>query len=312
MQGLSLRISVTDRCPLRCAYCVPEAGIPKRPREEILSYEEIVRFVSAVKASYGLAGVRLTGGEPLVRPEIEKLVGMLSAMGAPDLALTTNGQLLAGKIQALKDAGLRRLNVSLDSLDPGAYRAITGGGILEDTLAGIAAARQAGLAPLKLNTVVVRGRNDHELPALVSFAMRNGCQMRFLERMPIGAAAGNGFVPSAEVRLRLEREFTLVALPADPAATSRNFTATGQSGHSAIVGFISPRSEPFCGACRRLRLTATGLLIGCLARPEAVPLAPLLRSLDPEAIGRAVEHALGAKRLDDRFLQPLPMVALGG
>jgi cyclic pyranopterin phosphate synthase len=315
---LQLRISVTDRCSLRCGYCAPENGSAKVAREEVLSYEEITRFVAALRAQYGLTQVRLTGGEPLLRAGIDRLVAMLAAAGAADLALTTNGQRLAEMAAPLRRAGLNRVNISLDSLSPATFAAITHGGILENTLEGIAAAREAGLDPVKLNMVVMRGENDHEVADLVRFAAGHGCQMRFLELMPIGVAAagfGDRFVSSAEVFERLAREFTLTALPVDPRSTSRNFVAEDQSGRWTTVGFISPSSQPFCAGCRRLRLTATGVVLGCLARPTGIPIAPLLRSgpeLDAEALVAAVEEALGMKRLDGEFVQPQAMVGIGG
>jgi cyclic pyranopterin phosphate synthase len=194
--------------------------------------------------------------------------------------LTTCGQQLAEKASGLKQAGLDRINVSLDSLNPATYAEISRGGVLEKTLTGIVAARQAGLHPVKLNMVVLRGKNDGEVSDLVRFAMKHDCQVRFLELMPIGEAAadfGASFVPSAEVRERLAGTFSLTALPVDPASTSRDFLALDGHGRSTVVGFISPYSEPFCGGCWRLRLTATGFLIGCLARPVGIQLAPLLR-----------------------------------
>lgn len=315
---LSLRLSVTDRCSLRCWYCMPAVGAPKAACAEMLSYEEIARFVRVLKARYEIAQVRITGGEPLLRPEIEKLVAMLAALGVSDLALTSNGQQLSGNAGPLRQAGLRRINISLDSLNSMTFAAITRGGILERTLTGIAAARRAGLCPVKLNMVVLRGRNDHEVTDLVRFAMEHGCQVRFLELMPIGVAAGGfeaGFVSSAEVRGRLGREFTLTALPVDSQGTSRNFVAEDKRGRSAIIGFISPYSEPFCAGCWRLRLTATGVLIGCLARSGGISLAPLLRSgsePDAEALGAAVEQALGMKRRNGEFIQPRNMVGIGG
>lgn len=314
---LFLRVSVTDRCWMRCVYCAPADSLTRATPEEVLSYQEIVHIVCAIKARYGLAQVRLTGGEPLVRAGVEQLVAMLAAAGVADIALTTTGQRLAEMAGPLRQAGLNRINISLDSLNPATFAAITRGGILEKTLTGIAAARSAGLDPVKLNTVVLRDRNDHEVADLVRFAIERGCQVRFLELMPIGAAAAGfdeSFVPSAEVRARLAREFALTPLPADPQGTSRNYVAGNGRGQTAIVGFISPSSEPFCAGCRRLRLTATGMLIGCLARADGVPLAPFVRGaeLDAEALCAAVDQALGMKRSDGEFLQPWAMVGIGG
>ena len=315
---LQLRISVTARCSLRCGYCAPEDGSAKAAREEVLSYEEIARFVAVVQAQYGLAHVRLTGGEPLLRAGLDRLVAMLAAAGTADLSLTTNGQRLAELAGPLKQAGLNRVNISLDSLSPATFADITHGGILEKTLDGIAAAREAGLDPIKLNMVVMRGENDHEVADLVRFAAGQGCQMRFLELMPIGVAAagfGDLFVSSAEVLERLAREFALTALPVDPRSTSRNFVAEDHSGRWTTIGFISPSSQPFCAGCRRLRLTATGVLLGCLARPTGIPIAALLgcgSELDAAALAAAVDEALGMKRSDGEFVQPQAMVGIGG
>ena len=315
---ISLRVSVTDRCDLKCSYCVPASTAPKAAHEDVLSFEQILLFVSMLQRRFNLARVRLTGGEPLLRPGIENLVAGLAAAGVPDLALTTSGQQLADKATGLKEAGLDRVNISLDTLDPETFAAITGGASLSRTLAGIVAARQAGLAPVKLNAVVLRGRNDHEIPALIQFAIESGCQVRFLELMPIGEAAAGfeeRFVPAAEIRSRINGHFSLTALAVDPLSTSRNFESRDSSGGSTRVGFISPYSEPFCGGCWRLRLTSTGTLIGCLARPEGLPLAPLLRNgaePDCEALAEAVEQALRWKRRNREFAQPRQMVQIGG
>jgi len=317
-QPFSLRLSVTDRCSLRCLYCMPAEGFAFAPRDEQLSFEEIAAFARVLKTGFGLAKVRLTGGEPLQRAGLEKLVAMLASLGVGDLAMTTNGQLLAGKAAALKQAGLRRVNVSLDSLDPDNYRALARGGELRHTLAGIEAALRAGLTPLKLNMVVMRGRNDHEALALARFGMELGCDVRFLELMPIGVAAAEfdrHFVSSGEVRERLAAEFEFTPLPEDPAESSRDFVAEHRSGRIATIGFISPYSQPFCGGCRRLRLTSTGVLMGCLARSQGVPLAPLLRGRaepDCKAIIAAVEAAVKLKRTNGEFVQPRDMAGIGG
>jgi cyclic pyranopterin phosphate synthase len=318
MPPVSLRISVTDRCSLRCLYCAPSGRAAKYRGEKMLTFEEIAEFARLVAARYGLTKIRITGGEPLIRPGIEDLVRMLANAGAPVLALTTDGQRLAAMAELLKQAGLHRVNISLDSLQPAAYAAITGGGVLAKTLEGIEEARRAGLDPIKLNMVVLRGMNQQEPPGLVRFAMEHGCQARFLELMPIGEAASRFdslFVPSSEVRAKLESEFRLTAREMAFQNTSRDFVAEDRDGRKAVVGFISPSSEPFCGGCRRLRLTSTGTLIGCLARDEAIPLAPLLRQAggqDTEGLVAALERALATKRQDGRFEQPRRMVGIGG
>ncbi|MCC7175237.1 MAG: GTP 3',8-cyclase MoaA [Bryobacterales bacterium] len=316
--GLSLRVSVTDRCPLRCSYCRPGAGALGAARDRILTYEQIANFVSVVMDRYAVRQVRITGGEPLARPQVERLVAMLAALGVPDLALTTNGQHLAGKAAILRRSGLMRINISLDSLDPVRFREITGGGVLEKTLAGIQAARDAGLHPIKLNTVVLRGRNDREVVDLVRFAEEQGAELRFLELMPIGMASAGfaeSFVSSAEVRERLEEAFDLEPLPERPEDTSRDFVVRRERGGGTVIGFVSPYSQPFCAGCWRLRLTAAGSLIGCLARPQGIPLSWDRHGgsrLDAGAVCEAVDLALGLKRRDGNFVQPRHMVMIGG
>lgn len=316
--GFSLRVSVTDRCDLRCAYCMPPEGIRRVPREEILSYEEIALFVRLLAARYPVSQVRVTGGEPLVRPQIENLVRLLAEAMVPDLALTTNGQQLRQKAAALKQAGLHRVNISLDSLRAETFHRLTRGGDLKKTLDGIHAALEAGLHPVKLNMVVLRGVNDDETAGLVRFALENGCQIRFLELMPIGESAADFaqlFVPSAETKRRIEEKFALEALPFEEESTSRNYVVKDSGGNTAIVGFISPYSEPFCIGCRRLRLTATGMLIGCLARPQGIPLAALLRNGlagNLEELDLAIRSAMELKRRDHKFEQARQMVQIGG
>lgn len=316
--AISLRVSVTDRCSLRCTYCAPAASVTAPARGDVLSYPEIAAVVRSIKKCRGLAQVRLTGGEPLLRPGIDSLVEMIAAEGVSDLALTTNGQQLAGMAVRLRQAGLLRVNVSLDTLNPTTFAEITRGGSLDKTIAGIHAAQAAGLQPIKLNAVVVRGQNDTEVVALVRFAIDRECEIRFLELMPIGVAAARfdeRFVSSSEVRDRLSQEFELTAIPTDPHSTSRGYVARDRLGRSATIGFVSPFSEPFCQGCRRLRLTATGTLIGCLARPGGVPLAQLLRAsseVDGAAVSAAVEDALAMKRRDGEFIQPQLMVGIGG
>jgi len=315
---LSLRISVTDRCGLRCAYCMPPQGVPLLDRDAVLTFKEIARFVRLAGRCSQISQVRITGGEPLVRPELEVLIGMLRRAGVPEIALTTNGQQLAQKATALKQAGLDRVNISLDSLKPEVFVRITRGGILHKTLEGIRAARQAGLAPIKLNTVVLRGLNDQEAPELVRFSMEQGCELRFLELMPVGEAAadfGSWFVSSGETRARLRQQFRLAPLPYDGHGTSRNWRVWDEDGRSAQIGFVSPHSEPFCSGCLRLRLTAAGMLIGCLARPQGIPIAGFLRDGDGERqqeLYVALQTALGAKRRSGDFAQPLRMVQIGG
>jgi len=314
---VSLRLSVTDRCGLRCLYCKPAEGLPLAPRREVLRFEEMVHVARVLDRHVGLAGLRLTGGDPLERRDVVELVRMLAALRPPDLALTTNAQRLAQLADPLKAAGLTRVNVSLDTLEPDTFRALTRGGSLGATLDGLDAARRAGLTPVKLNVTVLRGVNDREVADLARFGLRRGCQVRFLELMPIGVAAAKHrtwFVPAREVRARLQAAFDLAPLPYEAGGTSRNVSARS-GGLSGVLGFIAPCSEPFCAGCRRLRLTATGRLLGCLARSEGTDLRPLLR--EPPRAGeaelvKAVRRALAVKHTGRRFTEQTAMAAVGG
>ncbi len=315
---LSLRVSVTDRCQLRCVYCMPEGGVPKLRRDEVLSFEEIVRFVGAVRWRFEVSKVRITGGEPLQRPGIVELVGMLAREGIRDLALTTNAQRLAEMAAELKRAGLRRVNVSLDSLDDATFRALTRGGRLRRTLEGIEAALRHGLGPVKVNAVVLRGCNDGEVVELARFGLRNGCQVRFLELMPIGCARplfSEMFVPASEVRARLEESFSLEPLPCEAGGTSRDFLARDSRGRRGIVGLISAQTQPFCAGCARVRLTSTGRLISCLARGGGPNVRELLRD-DSPGTRRALCELVAAelRRKTDRaaFDTIHPMASVGG
>ncbi|MCX5676006.1 MAG: GTP 3',8-cyclase MoaA [Planctomycetota bacterium] len=327
--ALSLRISVTGRCQLRCRYCAPAGGDREPLRADALAFDEILAFVRILKRRYGLRKVHLTGGEPLLRPGIARLVRMLTEEGLADLALTTNGHRLAGMAGDLRRAGLRRINVSLDSLDPQTYRRLTCGGDVARAVAGIEAALLAGLEPVKLNMVVLRGINEHEVVDMVRWGLGRGCQVRLLELMPIGAARrdfAERFVPSAEVQEQLAAHLRLRPLPYEPGASSRNFLARDTSGRAGVIGFISPCSEAFCDHCRRLRLTADGRLLGCLAQPQGTDIRGLLapgaagQVEDPpwrethraNALVRAVEEALSFKRSGRRFAEQRHMISIGG
>lgn len=317
-QSISLRISVTDRCQLRCLYCMPPEGIPKRDHQDILRFEEIVSFVRALKSHYKLSKVHITGGDPLVRPGIVKLVEMLGIEGIEDLAFTTNAQALGSMAHDLKQAGLNRVNISLDSLNEKTYAWLTRGGQLQRTLEGIEAALREGLAPVKLNTVVLRGHNDTEVVNMTRWAIKHRCCIRFLELMPIGCAKTNFqdlFVPTAEVKARLEESFDLKAQPYKTAQSSRNFLARDPQGREGLVGFITAHSEPFCHGCRRLRLTSTGQLIGCLAREKSLDAKSLIRSNAQDmdsALCETIESALALKRSDNKFKSSRTMASVGG
>jgi len=288
-----LRISVTDRCDLRCVYCMPEAGVPLVPMAEVLSYEEIAAVARAAMSA-GVRRFRLTGGEPLARRGVAGLVRLLAALGPDDLALTTNGLRLAEFAAELKAAGLRRVTVSLDTLRPARFEAITRRPGLERVFAGLAAARAAGLAPVKVNTVVIRGVNDDEIPDFVRFARREDVELRFIELMPtsgltpdckeLGAWRPVLFVKGEEIRARIAADFG----PLEPLAGGAGVAAMAGLGDGTRLGFITPVSEPFCRGCGRLRLGPDGRLRICLFDRGGVDLREILRG------GRAVAAELEA------------------
>jgi cyclic pyranopterin phosphate synthase len=338
---IALRVSVTDQCRSRCLYCTPAEGAPRFAAKDLLGDEEIVRFVRTIKASFGLAKVRLTGGEPLDRPGIVRLAGLLADEGVGDLALTTNGQRLHEFAAQLKQAGLRRVNVSLNSLKPATFRAIAGGGDPAESLRGIDAALSAGLAPVKINMTVLRGMNDHEIADIARFGIALGAVVRFIELMPIGPAADRHrelFVSSDEVLGCLKEHFDLRPLAYCPGSSSREYQVAGDTpvvggGHpwppppdaaardgrramsSGVVGLISPCSQPFCVGCNRLRLKANGDLVGCLATGSSRNILPLPRAdgpSDEEQIRQSVLWVMGQKRAGEGFTGQGCMVTMGG
>lgn len=274
-----LRISVTDRCNLRCVYCMPPEGVPCRSHDEILRYEEVELIVRAA-VSLGIGKIRLTGGEPLVRLGFVELVRMLARVpGIDDLAMTTNGTLLARYAAELARAGLKRVNVSLDTLQPERFRQITRRGDLAAVFEGIAAARDAGLVPLKVNTVVLRGLNDDEAVDFARLTLEGDWHVRFIELMPLGtntAWAGDGYVPVGEVRRRIEDALGELVLAKVGVGNgpARYYRLPGAVG---TIGFISPISEHFCYQCNRLRLTADGRLRPCLLSDYEIDLRTPLR-----------------------------------
>jgi GTP 3',8-cyclase len=275
-----LRISVTDRCNLRCVYCMPPQGVPSKTHTEILRYEEIERVARAA-AGLGISKVRLTGGEPLARLGIADLVARLAKIpGIDDLAMTTNGILLTRYAHDLARAGLQRVNVSLDTMQADKFARITRGGCLDDVLAGIAAAQEAGLVPLKINTVVMRGLNDDELVAMARLTLDRPWHVRFIEMMPLNANVAGfeaGYLPNDQVRA------TLVAALGELEPVHPDLAGTGPAayyqlrGAAGTIGFISPISDHFCGQCNRLRLTADGRLRPCLLSDQEIDLRALLR-----------------------------------
>ncbi len=303
-----LRVSVTDRCNYRCVYCMPAEGLAWMPREHLLTYEEIGRVVGVFRA-LGITRVRLTGGEPTVRRDIVQLVQRLGALGLDDLAMTTNGHVFAQRAEAFARAGLRRVNISLDTLDPEQFTRITRGGDLARVLAAIDAARAAGLTPVKINAVVVRDENEDQVERMVDHFAPHAADtvLRFIEYMPFGADARRN-VPSAALRERLAQRFTLV--PHDGVqgvGPSKNWRIA-ETG--LVIGFISPMTEHFCHLCNRLRLAADGHLRTCLSRDDTPSLRDLLRSgASDEALARAVRAMVWGKvagheaHLEDGFRQ---------
>ena len=297
-----LRVSVTDRCNFRCPYCMPRdlfgADHAFLPREELLSFEELARLIGAF-ARLGVSKIRLTGGEPLLRKDLEVLVAAVAAIdGIEDLALTTNGSLLAGKAAALAGAGLRRITVSLDSLDPDAFRLTADTRLpLSNVLDGIAAAATAGL-PVKLNTVLRRGINDAGLLELVEFARDRGHTLRVIEYMDVGSTNGwalGEVVPSDEVRARVHRVHPLE--PVGQEGTAERWRFADGRGE---IGFVSSVSKPFCGTCTRARVTAVGELFTCLFATTGTDLRSVLRSGAGDA---ELEAAIGGRwaARDDRY-----------
>ena len=297
-----LRISVTDRCNLRCVYCMPKQGLQWLPQADQLSVEEIARVVETAAQS-GVKRVRLTGGEPLVHPHIVEIVRRTASIPKiEEVSLTTNAMLLERLAQPLADAGLKRVNISLDSLDADKFKRITRGGDLTRVWKGIAAAQRAHLAPIKLNTVIVRGLNADELSALARLTSENDWHVRFIEVMPIGNAQdwGEGFpVPDERYVSVQEMRAQLSTFDLQPVTSpqrngpARTFRIPGALG---TVGFISPLGEHFCENCNRLRLTSDGKLRSCLVIPNEVSLRDALRNGQPlesyfyQAIAQKPQH----------------------
>jgi len=291
-----LRISVTDRCNLRCVYCMPPEGIPLAPHEDILSYEEIF-IVTQAAAELGIVKLRLTGGEPLARTRLTDLVAMLARIeGIDDISLTTNAELLELHAVDLKAAGLQRVNVSLDSLRRDRYHRITRVGDLDRALRGIEAARLAGLGPLKTNTVVIRGTNDDELLDFARLTQESDWHVRFIEYMPFANGdphTDDLLVPVAMMKERIESLGRLEPTFGGGGGPAKYFRLPGATG---TIGFISPVSEHFCHACNRLRLTAEGKLRPCLFSDDETDLrGPLRQGATTHDIKLLIREAAACK-----------------
>jgi cyclic pyranopterin phosphate synthase len=317
-----LRVSLTDRCNLRCTYCMPEEGLSWLAKPDLLTDDEIVRLVGLAVADLGVTEVRFTGGEPLLRPGLVGIVERCAALiPRPRMSLTTNGIGLARTAPALRGAGLDRVNVSLDTLRPEVFEALSRRARHQDVLAGLEAARAAGLSPVKINTVLMPGLNDDEAPELLAWAIENGYELRFIEQMPLDAQHGwrrDTMVTAQEILQKLSARFSLV-----PEESTRRGAAPAErwvvDGGPARVGVIASVTRPFCRACDRTRLTADGQVRNCLFAREETDLRTELRSGAPdEAIAELWRAAMWGKKsgsgLDDpAFLQPQrPMSAIGG
>ncbi len=296
-----LRLSVTDRCDQRCIYCMPSCGVTKVSRQDILGIEEMVLVARILRERFGLVAVRLTGGEPLIRTGIVDLTSRLADLGLDDLAMTTNGQTLGALARPLALAGLMRVNVSLDTLDQDVYSRITRGGNVASTLAGIDAALDAGLRPVRINAVMLRGTNEDQVVPLARWAMDRGVEMRFLELMPVGVAReihDDLFVPASRVLAILRQGFASVKGPVDRTPTASMYDVVDGTGRSGRIGMITPQTEPFCERCQRIRMTAAGKLHGCLHDERGVDLRDALRAVggpDEEAIQALVVRAVAEK-----------------
>jgi cyclic pyranopterin phosphate synthase len=302
----SVRVSVTDKCNFRCRYCMPAEGLEWLPRDEVLSFEEIARLVS-VLAAMGVDEVRLTGGEPLVRRDLPVLVGMLGAIdGVRDLSLTTNGVLLDRLAGPLVEAGLTRINVSLDSLSHVRFAEITRRDALDRVLAGLAEAeRYPELRPIKVNCVAVKGFTEDEVPALAELARSRPYVVRFIEFMPLDADQAwreDEVLAGAEIRALIEERWPLEEIPAKPSSTARRFRFKDGAGE---IGFVNPVSEPFCSSCDRIRLTADGQLRTCLfSRREWDLKAPLRNGATDDELAELLRFAVRHKELKHKINDP--------
>ena len=316
-----LRVSLTDRCNLRCAYCMPPEGLDWLPTADVLTDAEVARLVGIAVTALGIREVRFTGGEPRLRPGLERIVAAAAALRPrPDISLTTNGIGLARRIGALRAAGLDRVNVSLDTLDPDRFTVITRRKRHRDVLAGLEAASAAGLAPVKINSVLLRGVNDDEAVPLLRFAVSHRYHLRFIEQMPLDPShrwSRDTMVTAAEILASLTAEFDLT-----PSGEQRGSAPAEQwlvDGGPATVGVIASVTRPFCGSCDRTRLTADGQIRNCLFAREESDLRGLLRGgASDDDIADRWQAAMAAKLpghgIDDPgFLQPSrPMSAIGG
>ncbi|NLF72912.1 MAG: GTP 3',8-cyclase MoaA [Candidatus Anammoximicrobium sp.] len=316
----NLRICVTDRCNIRCFYCMPYEGVRFKPRRELLTFEEIERFVR-VAARLGVTKLRITGGEPLVRSELPRLIAKLAAVpGIEDLAMTTNGMLLTQQAAALQQAGLQRLNISLDAMREETFERIARRRGLDQVLAGLAAARRQGFCRIRLNTVAIRGLTEEEIVPLATFALQHDLELRFIEFMPLDGERGwqkDLVLPGDEIRAHLEAEFGRLT-PAerpDPSQPAVDYRLS----NGGRIGLINPVSQPFCSDCNRLRITAEGQVRNCLFSTVEWDARAILRGGgSDDDVAALVRACVGAKKpghgIDEPgFLRPQrAMFQIGG
>lgn len=311
-----LRISVTDRCNLRCLYCMPEQGISKLLHNDLLSLEELSRVAAWLCRQLNIERVKLTGGEPLVRSGIDHLIRRLNSIdGVREISMTTNGTLLGPRAEELKAAGLRRVNISLDTLDPVWFSMFTRGGDLQAALDGISAAIASGLHPVKLNAVLQRSTWQQDVPALLDFASSLGVELRFIELMRTGTEhlwCAAEYLAASEVRQWLQVQQTNVipvsAVPNAPA----DVTLVHWSGTTVRIGWITPVSHPFCSRCERLRLDARGRVFRCLMDSSSLPLAQILQTQGEEAAFMALTAYLAGKSAPTVMEKDNAMCVIGG
>jgi GTP 3',8-cyclase len=302
-----LRISITDRCNFRCIYCMPAEGLKWLARDDLLRFEEIARLARLFVERYGVRTIRITGGEPLVRVKVEELVGMINDIDPTlDITMTTNGVLLREKAQLLRDAGLKRINISLDTLHMDRFHEIARSDAFKRVMDGIQASREAGLWPIKLNMVVMKGKNDDEVVDFARLARDEGYEVRFIEFMPLDGDniwTNEQVVPSLRIQEQIEDLFPLhpVVDPRPGPATRFKFADGAPGG----IGFISSVSQAFCTTCNRIRLTAEGGLRTCLFSLRETPLRDLIRSgASDDHIGRVIETAVWRKEEGHLINQP--------
>ena len=299
-----LRISITDRCNLRCIYCMPEAGVCTMAHEEVLSYEEIVR-ITRLMAALGIRHIRITGGEPLARMGCLDLIGKIHAVGGIEtISMTTNGLMLRGRMEQAKAMGLTALNISLDTADPQTYRTMTRGGDVRDVLETIDQALACGLK-VKINAVPVRGYNDEQLTDLAAMARTRPISVRFIELMPVGCGANLEPVSTGEVEKKIEAAFGPL-LPDDSLHGYGPARYVRPEGFMGSIGFISPMSHEFCGACNRVRLTADGYLKLCLNHTAGLDLRAMMRGgADDATIEAAIRDSIEHKPVRHGFLEDI-------